>query len=193
MNTINELFPKTQRRIKKLVNYTSFSEIFFYLITILVGYFSTYNETDEIYINRSYQSTFMVIGKFLYMGVMICNVCLYYYMIKPYLEYVYGIEKEENDRTGIKHVLICILPLTSLMLLSFEFTKITVLLGLLGASSQIYLIFMPILIYVKTFKLTLIQKIIYYTIIVTVGIIGVSHLSVLLFNQLFNFYTSIVS
>jgi amino acid permease len=191
MNTISELHPKTDRRIKKLVNYTSYSEIFFYLITILVGYFSTYNETDEIYINREYQSIFMVVGKFLYMGVMICNVCLYYYMIKPYLEYVYGIEKEENDPRGIKHVLICILHLISLMLLSFGFTKITVLLGLLGASSQIYLIFIPILIYVKTFKLTFLQKIIYYSIIVIVSIIGVSHLSLLFLNQFFNIYPTL--
>ncbi len=93
LNAISELDPNTEKRIKILVNYTSFSETFLYLVTMLVGYFSTYDLTDEIYINRPYQSLFMIAGKILYMGVMICNIGLYYYMIKPYFEF-----KKEEDR-----------------------------------------------------------------------------------------------
>jgi amino acid permease len=96
MNALSELYPKTDIRINKLVNYTSYSEMILYFITMFVGYFSTYNLTDEIYINREYQSPFMLVGKFLYMGVMICNIGLYYYMIKPFLEYVFRTRGNEK-------------------------------------------------------------------------------------------------
>jgi amino acid permease len=97
LNAMSELDPNNEKRIKILVNYTSFSESFLYLVTMLVGYFSTYDLTNEIYINRTYQSIFMIIGKFLLIGLMICNVGLYYYMIKPYFDF-----RKEKDKNHFK-------------------------------------------------------------------------------------------
>jgi amino acid permease len=94
LNAMSELDPNTEKRIKILVDYTSFSETFLYLVTMLVGYFSTYDLTQEIYINRAYQSIFMIVGKFVIIVVMICNVGLYYYMIKPYFDF----RKESDNR-----------------------------------------------------------------------------------------------
>jgi amino acid permease len=89
-NAISELNPKTTKRIHMLIDYTNYSEIIIYFITMLVGYFSTFETTNAIYINREYQSIFMIIGKFLYIGVMISNIGLCYYMNLPYLDYAFN-------------------------------------------------------------------------------------------------------
>jgi amino acid permease len=96
MNVLNELSDKTPIRVHKLVNYTNFSELILYLITMLVGYFSTYENTNEIYLDRDYQSIFMIIGKVLFILTLTCNICLYFYMIRPYLEYLFNFGKKEE-------------------------------------------------------------------------------------------------
>jgi amino acid permease len=81
----------TIMKVAKLVRYTQGSEYVIYLVTMIVGYFSTFDQTNEIYINRENQSIFMIIGKIIFMLVMICNVGLYYYIVKPFIEYhVFG-------------------------------------------------------------------------------------------------------
>ncbi len=71
------------------------------------------------------------------------------------------------------------------MLLSFAFSKITVLLAFIGATSQIYLIFVvPILLYVKAFELKGMQKAFYYTIMTLFSLIGVLYLVVFVWKQL---------
>jgi hypothetical protein len=64
-----------------------------------------------------------------------------------------------------------------IMFISFGFTRITDLLSLLGATSQVYLIFIvPIMLYVKAFELNASQKIVYYLVLFFVTSIGVSYL-----------------
>jgi amino acid permease len=90
LNVLYELKDKTTARIKMLVNYTYYLEFSLYLVVMLVGYFSTLDQTNEIYIDRPGQSIFMVIGKVLYALCMVCNIGLYYYMIRPNLEYLFN-------------------------------------------------------------------------------------------------------
>lgn len=85
MNVIGEL--RDKRKVVKLVKYTQGSEYVIYLVTMVVGYFSTFDKTNDIYINRQDQSIFMIVGKIIFILVMICNVGLYYYMVKPFFEY----------------------------------------------------------------------------------------------------------
>lgn len=100
MNALVELNPKTEKRVRLLTNYTSYSEMIIYFVTMLVGYFSTFEYTNPLYINRDYQSIFMIIGKFCFIGVMICNIGLYYYMITPYLELI--LDFKQNDEKSYK-------------------------------------------------------------------------------------------
>ena len=79
-----------------------------------------------------------------------------------------------------------------LMFLSFGFNKITDLLSLLGATSQIYLIFIvPILIYVKSFTLTNIKKIFYYIILTILSSIGLIYLILLFLSNFVDVFTTI--
>jgi amino acid permease len=87
MNAMGEL--RDKRKVTKLAKYTQGVEYVLYLITIVVGYFSTFDDTQEIYINREGQSIFMVVGKIIFILVMICNIGLYYYMVKPFLEHLF--------------------------------------------------------------------------------------------------------
>jgi amino acid permease len=98
MGTMKELAHKA--KINKLVYYTHRSEIIVYLITMLIGYFSTFDMTNEMYIKREGQGILMVIGKCLYIIVMIVNIALYYYMVKPYLEYKLGIKNSGEEKSG---------------------------------------------------------------------------------------------
>ena len=68
--------------------------------------------------------------------------------------------------------------LIPLMLVSFSFNRITVILSILGATSQIYLtFFIPIMIYIKSFNLTFYHKLLYLAILVSTCIIGIAYLA----------------
>ncbi len=55
-----------------------------------LGYFSTLDQTNDIYIDRPYQSIYMILGKMLYVIPLLCNVGLYYFITKPYLEILFN-------------------------------------------------------------------------------------------------------
>ena len=96
MNVLSEMEHRTTKRINKLLFNTHYTEVVLYIITMFVGYFSTFNETSDIFINRQDQSILMMIGKIFYIFIMICNIGMYYYMVIPYYDYIFNNEGENK-------------------------------------------------------------------------------------------------
>lgn len=100
LNALKEIKNKTDSRIMTLAKFTFYSEFFLYLIIMLVGYFSMYDQTSDIFINREDQSIFMIVGKIFYVFTLTCNVGLYFYMLRPTLEFLFN---DEYKLKGFKY------------------------------------------------------------------------------------------
>jgi len=57
-----------------------------YLTVMLTGYLSTFDQTNEIFLDRKGESIFIVIGKSFYILSLTCHIGLYYYISRPSIE-----------------------------------------------------------------------------------------------------------
>lgn len=164
----------------KLISYTFYSEVFIYLIVMLVAYFSTYEKTNQIFLDRGDTNIFFIIGKFFYVICLVCNVGLYYYMIRPSLECVL---KNNKEFTKLENTSISCVILLFLMFVSYLLNNISTIISLIGGTCQIYLMFIiPVLIYIKAFELSFAKKCIYLAFAGCLLLIGVSYLFLFLMN-----------
>ena len=85
-----ELTNPTKKRCLKVATYSFNIEFYVYIIVILVGYLSTYQETKEIFIDRPWQSIFMLFGKLLYIISLTCHIGLYFYISRPSMEVLFN-------------------------------------------------------------------------------------------------------
>ena len=90
LNVVKDLKNPTIKRGKKVVHYSFYIEFFVYLTTMLIGYFSTYEDTKEIFIDRPNQSFFLLIGKMFYIVALTCHIGMFYYISKPSLQYYFN-------------------------------------------------------------------------------------------------------
>lgn len=63
-----------------------------------MGYFSTYQETNEIFVDRMEEGIFMVVGKLLYVFSLSCHIGLYYYISRPSLEVLFNKSQQFSDK-----------------------------------------------------------------------------------------------
>lgn len=188
-NVFEELDNLTERRIKLLVNYTVRGEIVLSIIVILIGYLSTLENTPEVFIDRPNETIFMIIGKIFYVICLICNIGIYYCMIRPSLEWLL-LKRANNKFTKIENLFVSIPLLFFLLLFSFLFDRITDILSIIGSTAQIYLMFIiPIMIYFKAFELSFFKKVMYLILLSIVVSIGWSYLVNILYVYIIdNFY-----
>jgi amino acid permease len=86
LGVINEIKGQTEEKAYKIVKYTFQVELATYIIVLFTGYLSTFDETNEIFIDRPGVSIFLVIGKALYIITLTCHIGLYYFISRPSLE-----------------------------------------------------------------------------------------------------------
>ena len=86
LNVVKDLNNPTKRRGLKVVRYSFYIEFFVYLTVMLIGYLSTYEETNEIFIDRKNQSFFLIFGKMFYVIALTCHIGMFYYISKPSLQ-----------------------------------------------------------------------------------------------------------
>jgi hypothetical protein len=139
---------------------------------MFIGYFSTFDDTDDIYINRADQSIFMIFGKATFIILLICNIGLYYYMNRYEFESVFN---PENAKVTMNRRVTCsLVVLSTLLLISLEFDNVVLLLSFIGGTGNVYIIFIvPVLLYLKSFNPE--SKFIYYAFMITVTFIGASN------------------
>lgn len=90
LNVLKDINNPTFKRSKKVVVYSFYIEFYVYLFTMFIGYFSTFENTKEIFIDRHEQSFFLLIGKLFYVVALICHIGMYLYISKPSLELVFN-------------------------------------------------------------------------------------------------------
>ena len=56
---------------------------------MFIGYLSTFENTNEIYIDRPNEGQSILLGKTLYIVGLTCDIGLYYYISRPQLEYFF--------------------------------------------------------------------------------------------------------
>lgn len=98
LNVISELNKPTKEQGTKIVKYSFFAEFYIYLIVLFTGYLSTFDETNEIFIDRPGNSIFLVIGKILYIVSLTCHIGLYYFVCRPSIEMLVNDGKSFTER-----------------------------------------------------------------------------------------------
>ena len=88
LNVIHEVKQPTKQKGNKIVNYTFIIELITYTTVLYSGYLSTFDLTNEIFIDREGQSFFLVMGKALYIVSLTCHIGLYYFISRPSIEMI---------------------------------------------------------------------------------------------------------
>jgi amino acid permease len=86
LHVVGDLKQPTKTKGNKIVRYAFTIEFIVYLTVSFTGYLSTFDETNEIFIDREGQSIFLLFGKILYIVSLSCHIALYCYVSKPSLE-----------------------------------------------------------------------------------------------------------
>lgn len=86
LNVISEAKEPTKEKGRKIVNYSFIAEVSTYVIVLFTGYLSTFDDTNEIFLDRPGQSIFLVIGKALYIISLTCHIGLFYFISRPSIE-----------------------------------------------------------------------------------------------------------
>jgi amino acid permease len=150
LTVISEINLKTPHRIEMLISHTKNIELLVYFLTMIIGYFSTLDDTPDIYIDREDQSGFMVFGKLFFMIFLTICVGLCYYLNKSTFEWLFNKDEEFTNKQNLIYSSGILLLLT---VIGLEFTKVTAILSLLGGTGQIYLMFiLPVAMYNKAFN-----------------------------------------
>jgi hypothetical protein len=127
----------------------------------------------------------MVIGKLFYVICLICNIGLYYIMIRPTLEW-FTIKGEPF--TNQQNFFMSLTFLLFTYVVSFSFTSVTAILSFVGSTAQVYLMFViPIIVYIKAFDLPTSKKYLYLFMLFILIFIGASSVILLLYNGIYEF------
>ena len=99
LNVLSDLSNPSKKRCLKVLNYSFKVEFYVYVTVMIVGYFSTFQDTNEIFIDRPGQSIFLVIGKLLYIISLTCHIGLYYYISIPSFEVLFNKSEKFSEST----------------------------------------------------------------------------------------------
>ena len=172
LTVTDEMNNKENNSINKLAKYSFNLQLILFIGVMFIGYFSTFDQTEDIYINRADQSIFMVIGKAFFIILLLCNIGLYYYMNRSDFEAC--ITAENTKVTNNKRVICSIIVLSTLLLISLEFDNVVLLLSFIGGTGNVYIIFIvPVLLYIKSYRPE--STYLYYTFMIVVTFIGASN------------------
>ena len=161
LSVIYEIKNKNLNRVIKAGTGTFYFELIIYLLIMFLSFFSTFYQTNEIFLERPKLTYLMMFGQFNMMILMICNISLYYYMLIPLLELFFNNNKPFER---FKNFYISAIILTILTFISFYIKKIINIFSFIGSSAQVSLIFiLPISLYLKAYgkKISKIKKFIY--------------------------------
>jgi amino acid permease len=90
LNVIHETQEPTKSKGNKIIKYAFVIEFVTYVIVLFAGYFSTFDDTKEIFIDRDDQSIFLLFGKVLYTVSLTCHIGLFYFISKPSIEMLFN-------------------------------------------------------------------------------------------------------
>ncbi len=153
LSAVNEVQPKTETNCLNVGKRTYYGEYFIYIAILFASFFSTYDDTAEVFLIRPNLSMLMMIGELNMAILMICNISLYYFTTLPTLEYIFN---NSNPFEGKRNYLVGFTVLSVLMVVSFFIDHVTTVLDFLGIFAQVSLIFiLPICLYLKANQTTL--------------------------------------
>ncbi len=144
---VEEIKNKTKNRVMEVGEGTFYSELFIYLIIMFFSYFSTFNHTQIVYLDRPHHTILLLIAQFFMINLMICNILLYYYMLIPMLQIAFNNNKKF---TLLQSFYYSFIVLTILIVISFYIENIVNIFSFIAASAQISFIFIiPLSVYIK--------------------------------------------
>lgn len=89
LTIISDLKGDVEKKGNRVINIQFIIEFFCYLLVMFIGYLSTFENTNEIYIDRPNEGQSILLGKTLYIVGLTCDIGLYYYISRPQLEYFF--------------------------------------------------------------------------------------------------------
>jgi amino acid permease len=98
LDVLQDLSNPKKKRCLKVLNHSFNIQFYIYITVMFVGYFSTFQDTNEIFIDRQGQSIFLIIGKLFFNISLICNIGLYYYFSKPSFEVLFNNSEKFSER-----------------------------------------------------------------------------------------------
>jgi amino acid permease len=98
LDVLQDLSNPKKKRCLKVVNYSFNIQFYIYITVMFLGYFSTFQDTNEIFIDREGQSIFLIFGKLLYNISLISNIGLYYYFSKPSFEVLFNDNEKFSEK-----------------------------------------------------------------------------------------------
>lgn len=151
LNVLSDLSNPSKKRCLKVLDYSFKVEFYVYSVVMITGYFSTFQETKEIYIDREDQSIFLVLGKLLYIVALTCHIGLYYYISKPSFENLFNRSEKFSES---KYLIFClfyyfyyrsywisVFILCALNTVAYFFKSILSIISFIGSTCNIYMIF----------------------------------------------------
>jgi amino acid permease len=147
LSVVDEIKNKTSKRVMEVGTGTFYSELFIYLIIMFFSYFSTFNHTKQVFLDRPHQTILLLFAHFFLITLMICNQLLYYYMLIPMLQIGFNNDKKF---TLLQNFFYSTFILTVLIVISFYINNIVNAFSFIAASAQVSFIFIiPFCVYIK--------------------------------------------
>ena len=147
LSVVDEIKNKTKNRVMEVGEGTFYSELFIYLIIMFFSYFSTFNHTKTVFLDRPHHTILLLFAQFFMITLMICNILLYYYMLIPMLQIFFN---KNKIFTLLQNFFYSCIVLTILIVISFYINNIVNIFSFIGASAQVSFIFIiPLSVYIK--------------------------------------------
>ncbi len=147
LSVVYEIKNKTKNRVMEVGEGTFYSELFIYLIIMFFSYFSTFNHTKNVFLDRPHHTILLLFAQFFMITLMICNILLYYYMLIPMLQIFFN---KNKVFTLLENFFYSCIVLTILIVISFYINNIVNIFSFIGASAQVSFIFIiPLSVYIK--------------------------------------------
>ena len=89
-NVIANINQNNELKSRIVVFYAYFIQWFVYIIVLFIAYFSTFQNTNEIFIDRPNETIFMVIGKAIFCLGLICNIGMFYFTSKDCFQTIFN-------------------------------------------------------------------------------------------------------
>jgi amino acid permease len=183
LTVIQQIKDKTHERVSNVGKKTFYAEFGIYLLVFFICYFSTFQQTEQIFLTRPNTSFLMLIGEFFMMILMICNIALYFFTSTPTFEFILNDGKELSQK---QKYFSSFIVLTTLMIISFYINEVDTILAFLGVTAQVSLIFIiPISMYIKWKENTISysRKIMFICLILFFTLLGVGGFILMIYNQ----------
>ena len=186
LSVIRQIKDKTHERINNVGKKTFYAEFGIYLLVFFVCYFSTFEQTEQIFLTKPNTTILNVIGELFMMILMICNISLYFFTSTPTIEFILN---DGLTLTKKQKYISSFFVLTVLMIISLYINEVDTILAFLGVTAQVSLIFiLPISMYIKWKEdsMSYSRKIMFVCLILFFTILGVGGFILMVYNQFRN-------